>query len=146
MKKLIVIGSLVSTLFLAAAPALALTDNSSTGGTANQTQVTTNNADKAAIRACRKATRDKRDQALKTARENYAAARKAARAAHQTALLAARQLTDKQARRDAIRKANQDFRDAIKKAREDWLNARRAANEQFRTDYKACKPTTGTSR
>lgn len=88
--------------------------------------------------ACIQAAVDKRDTAMIAAVDAHALAVKAAISARKNAIKAAWALTDRKARRDALRDAWKVFKDAAKAARKAYRDARMAAWQTYETDRKAC--------
>lgn len=88
--------------------------------------------------ACMQAAVDKRDTALSAAVDAFASAIKSALDARKGALKAAWALTDKKARRAAIRAAWKAWTTSSQGARRDLNNARKAAWTQFYADRKSC--------
>lgn len=84
-----------------------------------------------------KAVHDRMDT-LKPARETFLTDLKKALETRQTSMEAARALTDKAARKDAIKKAQATFKDAFKTTRKGMKDARESARTNFRTELKAC--------
>jgi hypothetical protein len=94
----------------------------------------------AADLACMQAAVEKRDNALIAAIDAYHTAARAALEKRRDALKAGWALTDRTARRAALRKVWSEFKKSHKKAVQDLRKAKRNAWKQFRTDRKACGP------
>lgn len=88
--------------------------------------------------ACVSTALDKRDGAIGTAFDAQTSSVKAALTARTSALKAAYALTDKTARRTAIRAAWQAWSTAVRTAKSTQKTARNTAWTTFRTDMKAC--------
>ncbi len=95
--------------------------------------------------ACIKTAVGKREDSLVAGHDAYALAIKNAYTARKTALMSAWDLTDKTARRSAVKSADQAFRTSAKSARSTWNTARKASWKTFETDRKACLPTNSSS-
>lgn len=95
--------------------------------------------------ACIKTAVGKREDSLIAGHDAYALSVKNAYTTRKTALMAAWDLTDKTARRTAVKAADQAFKTSVKTARSTWNTARRTAWKTFDTDKKACLPTSSSS-
>lgn len=95
--------------------------------------------------ACIKTAIGKREDALVAGSDAYALSVKNAYTTRKTALMSAWDLTDKTARRTAVKAADQAFKTSVKTARSTWNTARRTAWKTFDTDKKACLPTSSSS-
>ena len=95
--------------------------------------------------ACIKTAVGKREDSLVAGHDAYALAIKNAYTARKTALMSTWDLTDKTARRSAVKSADQAFRTSAKSARSTWNTARKASWKTFETDRKACLPTNSSS-
>lgn len=90
--------------------------------------------------ACMQAAIDKRETALITALDKFIAASKAKIEARRVALKAAWALTDKAARRAAIKKAELDYKAAtVSGTRRALETDKKTAWNQFKTDSKKCR-------
>lgn len=89
---------------------------------------------------CMQTAVDTRETAIMKNQDDFAAAIKTAMTARKTALHDAWGLSDKSARKEAIRKAWKTWKDAVKKAKADREKANKATWETFRTTAKtSCK-------
>lgn len=89
--------------------------------------------------ACVQTAVGKRDDAIISAFSAFSTATSAALSARKTALVAAWGITDKKARRAAIKKAWNDFTAATKTARRTLNSARKTAWTQYAKDVRACR-------
>lgn len=92
--------------------------------------------------ACMSSAVDKRDTAIVTAFDAFAASTKTALTTRKDALKAAWALTDTAQRQTALKAAWKTFTTSHKSAREAFRTAKKAAHQQFRTDAKTCKGNT----
>lgn len=120
-------GLVVMSLLASAIPALAQTPPPSAGRSADTVDV-----------ACIQAAIDKRDNAIIAAVDTFHDAAKSALQTRRDALKAAWALTDRDARRKAIRSAWENYRKSVRQARQDLNKVRRAAWAQYKTDRRAC--------
>ncbi len=89
---------------------------------------------------CTFAALDKKDTAEVTAHEAFDAGAKTALSTRKTAITAALALTDATARKDAVKKAQEDFKASIKTLNQTMRTAQRATQQTFKTERKACAP------
>ena len=89
--------------------------------------------------ACMQAAIDKRDVAIIASLDKFVTAAKTKIEARRTASKAAWTITDKAARRTAIKKAEQDYKTATLATRKTIETEKKAAWNQFKTDSKKCK-------
>ncbi len=88
--------------------------------------------------ACVQSAITKRDNAIIAAVDTFHDATKAALQARRDALVAAWGITDRTARRAAIRTAWGNYKTAVRAARKALNEARRGAWKQYRTDRRVC--------
>ena len=127
-KKMLPIIALGMTLSLLALPVLA-----------DSTTPNANNANKAVDLTKMQAAVDTRDSAIILAWDKYTTDVKSTLETRETALKAAWALTDKTARKTAIKGAWTNYRNAIKSAREALKKAKNDAWAQWKIDSKAAK-------
>lgn len=148
MKKIISFVMLSSfVLSMAAVPAQGITtyDNSITNNTITTTPTPTPKIKKPVLTStpkqlgCVSTAVEKRDNAIIAAWNTFSASAKTALETRRDALKAAWLLTDKTARRAAIKKAWIDFRASTKTARTTFNKARRDSWTQYKTDLRACR-------
>ncbi len=89
---------------------------------------------------------DKRDMSTLTALDTYNAGVKAALTARKTAITAALALTDEAAKKDALKKAGEDFKVAVKKQKDDLKAARKTSVTTMSTELKACGESNANAR
>lgn len=89
--------------------------------------------------SCVKRAVDSRESKLGTAFSAFSSSITSAYSTRRSALSTAYDVTDKKARREAIRKAFSVFKDSAKKARNDFRSTRESAWKTFETERKACK-------
>lgn len=126
-------------LALAAAIVLPVFAETRHNATGTQTQAPTNQVNV----ACVQAAIEKRDTAIIAAVDAYATAVKSALSTRKDAEKAAWNLTDRNARRTALKAAQTTYRNSVRVARKAFRDARNSAWKQFRTDRKACGGSTG---
>ncbi|MEK7493863.1 MAG: hypothetical protein AAB630_01765 [Patescibacteria group bacterium] len=136
-QKFIGISLFIALLTLAAFPVLATNGATSTNATSTKERVKPAVLSSLDV-ACIKSAVEKRDTAIIAAFDTLHDSAKTALTARKTALLAAWDITDRTARRAALKAAWKTYGDAIKSARATFRDARLAAWKQFRTDSKAC--------
>jgi len=88
--------------------------------------------------ACMQTAVEKRDNAMITATDKFSVAVKSALEKRRDALKSAWGLTDRTARRTAIKKSWSDFRTDHRKATTDFRKERRVTWQQFVKDRKSC--------
>jgi hypothetical protein len=93
--------------------------------------------------ACMQAAIEKRDTAIITAFDNYSSTVKNLLTIRKDELKAAWALTNKTARRTAIKAAWQKYSNGLKKAREEIKKAKKSAWKQFHIDERACRVSAG---
>lgn len=93
--------------------------------------------------ACVRNAIEKRDTAVIAAVDAYATAVKSALSTRKDAEKAAWNLTDRTARRTALKAAQMTYRNSVRAARKAFRDARNSAWKQFRTDRKACGGSAG---
>ncbi len=91
--------------------------------------------------ACIQAAVEKRDTAIISALDTYSAAIKTALMTRKNALVTAWGITDKVARRAALKAAWKNYRDSVRTIRKTFRDAKHASWRQFTADRKACKVT-----
>lgn len=89
--------------------------------------------------SCIKRAVDSRESKLGTSFSTFSSSIGTAYSTRRASLATAYDLTDKKARREAVRKAFNTFRDSAKKARTDFRASRESAWKTFESDRKACK-------
>lgn len=89
--------------------------------------------------ACMQTAVDKRDTAIIAAFSNFTSTTTSALGMRKQNLVEAWKLTDKKARRDAIKRAWNFYTTSVKIARRAFNASRKAAWKQFYTDRKSCK-------
>ncbi len=97
-------------------------------------------AEKKAMMACRSGVMEKKVATARQSSDALEQKLKDARTARQTALDAAKLLTDKTARRAAIKAAQETFMTARKGSMEEMRLAHKTTQDQFKLDMKACLP------
>lgn len=95
--------------------------------------------------ACISTAITKRESALITGHDTYAASIKSAYTVRSAALASAWTKTDPKERRTAVKTADRAFYETTKTARKTWNTARRSAWKAFETDRKACAPQAGSA-
>lgn len=87
---------------------------------------------------CTFAALDKRDMSDIATHEVFHAGMKTALSARKVSMTAALAITDETARKEAVKKAGQEFRTSIKKLEEVRRSAQKSAQTTFKTEREAC--------
>lgn len=143
-------GSIILSLLLGSVlPVMAASKNVNGTGGKNDVKTSVKDDTKMSAKkldiACMAAAVDKRETAILSGFDVFAAAVKNALGARKDALKTAWGNTDAKARKDAINKAWKTYGTAASKARKDWKSAVHTAWEQFRKDRNACGPGAATA-
>lgn len=131
MKKIFALPLTAALLFVLLLPAVTLGRT----GTATITPTTTS---KTLNVPCIQTATEKRDQAIMSAWDTYAAAIKTALSTRLSAIKSAWAISVAKDRRAAIKTAWRDYDKAVKNAKKTMRAAKEAAWKQFRTDRRAC--------
>lgn len=137
--KRIVALAVVSSLLLAALPALAHEGREGKNGDNGSSTQMASPADL----ACMTAALDKRETAVQAGFDAYYTAAKAALGARKTALDAAWSLADNHARKDALKAAWKGYKTALRDARKTFNNGRKSAWKIFAGESMLCHPARG---
>lgn len=97
------------------------------------------------LTTCTFAALDKRDTSDVAAHEAFHAGMKAALSARKVSVTAALAITDETARKEALKKAGQEFKASIKKLEEARRSAQKSTQTTFKTERKACGEDTTSS-